>query len=66
MTGAEQRGPRVRAYLALGSNLGDRAAHLRAGLAGIGTDPEVEVARVSRFYETPPWGPVPQGAYLNA
>lgn len=66
MSEAEKRGRPIRAYLALGSNLGDRAAHLRAGLAGLGAEPEVEVVRVSRFYETPPWGPVPQGAYLNA
>ncbi len=26
----------------------------------------VTVLRVSSLYETPPWGPVPQGPYLNA
>jgi 2-amino-4-hydroxy-6-hydroxymethyldihydropteridine diphosphokinase len=58
--------PPVRAYLALGSNLGDRAAHLRAGIDGLATEPKVRVVSVSPFYETPPWGPIPQGPYLNA
>jgi len=56
----------VVAYLALGSNLGDRAAHIRAALAALGARPGTRVIGVSRLYETPPWGPVPQGAYLNA
>jgi 2-amino-4-hydroxy-6-hydroxymethyldihydropteridine diphosphokinase len=56
----------VTAYLALGSNLGDRAAHIRSGTAALAAHPAVELLAVSRLYETPPWGPVPQGPYLNA
>ena len=53
-----------RAFLALGSNLGDRWAHLRAAVAGL---PAAEVAAVSPVYETEPvGGPGGQGAYLNA
>jgi len=37
----------TRAFLALGSNLGDREAHLRAAVAGI-----PDVVAVSRVYET--------------
>jgi len=51
--------------VALGSNVGDRAAHLahaRDRLAGL---PDTRVAAVSRVEETAPLGPVPQGAYLN-
>jgi 2-amino-4-hydroxy-6-hydroxymethyldihydropteridine diphosphokinase len=54
------------AYLALGSNLGDRAAHIRSALAALATHPAVELLGASPLYETPPWGPVPQGPYLNA
>ena len=53
----------TRAVLSLGANLGDRAAALRAALVAL-TDDGL-VAR-STLYETPPWGPVEQPAYLNA
>ncbi|GAA2005692.1 2-amino-4-hydroxy-6-hydroxymethyldihydropteridine diphosphokinase [Nakamurella flavida] len=50
-----------RAVLSLGSNLGDRAAHLRTAVAALGP----AVLAVSHLYRTPPWGPVPQPDYLN-
>ena len=53
------------AYLALGSNLGDRLEHLREAVRLLGAEPTVEVVRSSRVYETEPVGP-PQPAYLNA
>jgi 2-amino-4-hydroxy-6-hydroxymethyldihydropteridine diphosphokinase len=53
------------AYLALGSNLGDRLEHLRAAVRLLGATEGVEVTRSSRVYETEPVGP-PQPAYLNA
>ena len=49
----------VTAYLALGSNLGDRAAHIRSGTAALAAHPAVDLLGVSRLYQTPPWGPVP-------
>ena len=52
-----------RAVLSLGANLGDRAGALRAALTAL-TDDGL-IAR-STLYETPPWGPVEQPAYLNA
>ncbi|MER7002276.1 2-amino-4-hydroxy-6-hydroxymethyldihydropteridine diphosphokinase [Dactylosporangium sp. NPDC000555] len=52
----------TRAVLALGSNLGDREAHLRAAVAGLGDS----VVVVSGVYETPPWGDSDQPHYLNA
>ena len=45
--------------LSLGSNLGDRLAHLRAGVAVL------EPRAVSPVYETAPWGGVEQGDFLN-
>jgi len=51
---------RHRAFLALGSNVGDRVDHLRPAVAEI---PDVDA--VSRVFETPPIGYVEQGAFLN-
>lgn len=51
------------AVLSLGSNLGDRLAHLRAAVAGLGE----AVLVTSGVYETPPWPPGEQAPpYLNA
>ena len=52
----------TRAVLSLGSNLGDRLAHLRAAVAGFA---DVLVA-ASPVYETAPWGGVEQDDFLNA
>ncbi|HEX4627537.1 MAG TPA: 2-amino-4-hydroxy-6-hydroxymethyldihydropteridine diphosphokinase [Gemmatimonadales bacterium] len=57
------RGERV--FVALGSNLGDRAQWLtlaRERLAGL---PETTLVRASSVEETVPLGDVPQGPYLN-
>ncbi len=54
----------VEAAIGLGSNLGDRAAHLRAAVAGIAELGELRA--VSSLYETAPVGGPEQGAYLNA
>jgi len=52
-------------YVAIGSNLGDREAHLAAGIAALRETRGIEVVRVSPLYETDPVGPLPQGPYLN-
>ncbi len=57
--------PEVVAFVALGSNLGDRAKHLRAALRGLSVHPAVRVCAVSSLYETDPVGPPPQGPYFN-
>ena len=50
-----------RAFIALGSNLGDRREFLRMGVAGL-----ERVVAMSQVYETDPvGGPDDQGAYLN-
>lgn len=51
--------------MALGSNVGDRAAHLAHARERLAALPGTRVAGVSRVEETAPLGPVPQGAYLN-
>jgi 2-amino-4-hydroxy-6-hydroxymethyldihydropteridine diphosphokinase len=55
-----------RAYLALGSNLGDRVAHLQHAIDVLAREDGVVVSAVSRVYETAPVGGPPQDAYLNA
>jgi 2-amino-4-hydroxy-6-hydroxymethyldihydropteridine diphosphokinase len=54
-----------RAYVALGSNLGDREAHLAHARQRLGQLPGTRVVAVSQVEETAPIGPVAQGAYLN-
>ena len=55
----------TKAYLALGSNLGDRLERLREAVRPLEEIEGVDVVRSSRVYETDPVGP-PQPAYLNA
>ena len=54
-----------RAWVALGSNLGDRDAHLTSARAGLGALPDTSVIAFSRVEETAPLGEIPQGPYLN-
>ncbi|MGP0029326.1 MAG: 2-amino-4-hydroxy-6-hydroxymethyldihydropteridine diphosphokinase [Acidimicrobiales bacterium] len=55
---------RRRAFLGLGSNLGDRRAALRRAVAGL--EAGGDVTAVSPLYETEPvGGPEGQGPYLN-
>ena len=51
-----------RAFFSLGSNLGDRRAHLAAGVAAVAAG---EPARVSRVYVTEPVGGVAQPDFWN-
>ena len=52
----------MRAFLGLGSNMGDRLGHLRGALEGL-----PDVVAVSQVYETEPvGGPPGQDRYLNA
>ena len=56
---------RERAYVALGSNLGDRAGHLAAARAALAALPRTRVVAESRVEETAPLGAMEQPAYLN-
>jgi 2-amino-4-hydroxy-6-hydroxymethyldihydropteridine diphosphokinase len=53
------------AYVALGSNLGDRHAHLATARDRLATLPRSRVLAVSSIEETEALGPVVQGPYLN-
>ncbi|MGO4535924.1 2-amino-4-hydroxy-6-hydroxymethyldihydropteridine diphosphokinase [Leifsonia sp. 2MCAF36] len=60
----------VPAVLAFGSNLGDRAATIRAAVDALRDQPGIVIRSVSRLYETPALKPdgidVEAPAYLNA
>lgn len=53
----------ARAYLALGSNLGDRLANLREAVTRL--EKNVHVEKISAVYETEPWGVVEQPRFFN-
>jgi len=54
------------AFVALGSNLGDRLATLTSAINALRRCAQVELLAVSDFIETEPLGPPGQMAYLNA
>jgi 2-amino-4-hydroxy-6-hydroxymethyldihydropteridine diphosphokinase len=56
----------VRAYVGLGSNLGEREATLRDALARLDEVEGIDVVAVSSFRETDPVGKVDQPRFLNA
>ncbi|MCU1458045.1 MAG: 2-amino-4-hydroxy-6-hydroxymethyldihydropteridine diphosphokinase [Actinomycetia bacterium] len=55
-----------RAFLGLGSNLGDRLGYLQLAVDGLAASPGVELVAVSPVYETAPVGGPEQPDYLNA
>jgi 2-amino-4-hydroxy-6-hydroxymethyldihydropteridine diphosphokinase len=61
---APHRAPPVRrAFIGLGSNLGDRRSTLKAAVDALSA--QGDVTAVSPLYETEPVGGPPQGPYLN-
>jgi 2-amino-4-hydroxy-6-hydroxymethyldihydropteridine diphosphokinase len=55
----------IHAYVALGSNLGDREATLRAAVRRLRALPRTQVLAVSRLRETEPVGYLDQPRFLN-
>lgn len=58
--------PAERAFVSLGSNLGDREAHFALALRGLAALPGTRIEALSPVFETDPVGPPPQGPFLNA
>lgn len=56
----------VPAYIGLGSNLGDSRALIAQAVDAMGAFPDTRVIKVSPGYRTVPYGPVEQGAFVNA
>lgn len=53
-----------RAFIGIGSNLGDRAAHYREAIRRLAALPDTRVIRQSSIYETEPVGDI-KGPFLN-
>ena len=53
------------AFVGIGSNLGDREAHLRRAIELLSAEDGIKVTRVAEIRETDPVGPVEQGPFLN-
>ena len=55
----------IDAYIGIGSNMGDRAAHLARALVAMTTLDNTRLLRRSPVYETDPVGPIDQPKFLN-
>jgi 2-amino-4-hydroxy-6-hydroxymethyldihydropteridine diphosphokinase len=55
-----------RAYISIGSNIGDRLHHCRSGLEALCADGSVQLAALSPYYETAPVDFTDQAWFLNA
>lgn len=54
-----------RAYIALGSNMGDKKAYLKMGVDGLAATKGCRVKKVSDFITTAPYGVLDQDDFLN-
>lgn len=63
---AKQAAKRVRAYIGLGSNVGDTRANLRNAVRALDALPGARVRATSRPYRTKPVGLTDQADFLNA
>jgi len=55
----------TKAFVGIGSNLGDREGNLRRAIELLSAEEGIEVVAVSELRETEPVGPVEQGPFLN-
>lgn len=53
-------------YLSIGSNVGDKKAHLDAAVAALNTEPHITVNSVSGYYQTEPQNYSDQDWFVNA
>lgn len=56
----------VRVCVAMGSNMGDRQAHLDQACDAMGDLSHTQLLSQSAYLQTDPVGPIEQGAFLNA
>ncbi|NMB96724.1 MAG: 2-amino-4-hydroxy-6-hydroxymethyldihydropteridine diphosphokinase [Clostridiaceae bacterium] len=55
----------VEAYIALGSNMGNRLENIKSAIKAVGEIENIRVIKLSKVYETAPVGYVKQGKFLN-
>ncbi len=53
------------AILALGTNIGDRAANIEEAIQRLGADGSIRLVARSRLYRTAPWGVTDQDWFVN-
>ena len=56
----------IRAYIAIGSNLGDPVTQTNSAITALKQIPDIEVVAVSSLYSSTPMGPQNQPDYINA
>nr|MCR4595010.1 2-amino-4-hydroxy-6-hydroxymethyldihydropteridine diphosphokinase [Clostridiales bacterium] len=56
----------MKAYISLGSNIGDRQKHLQDAVDALRLVPGISVTAASKIYETLPVGYTEQGNFFNA
>lgn len=54
-----------RIFLSMGSNMGDKKAHLQQGLAALTSEIPLQIIQKASLYETPPFGYTEQDVFLN-
>ena len=54
-----------KAYLGLGTNMGDRENYLRQACLILNSNPNINVCKISKTYETKAWGYTNQDDFLN-
>ena len=55
----------MKAYLGLGTNIGDRLQNLKSAVRALNYLPGTEVVKISPVYETEPWGYTLQDTFYN-
>lgn len=54
-----------RAYLGLGSNMGDRQSYLKQACKMLNKHEQISILKISKIYETKAWGYIQQEDFLN-
>ena len=55
----------VKAYLSLGSNMGDKKQYLYAAIKILEATDQIWLTKISSLYETNPWGYTEQDLFMN-
>lgn len=56
----------ARAFISLGSNIGDRLANIQQAVSLLKMSDKISIVKTSSFYETEPWGNKNQPWFVNA
>jgi 2-amino-4-hydroxy-6-hydroxymethyldihydropteridine diphosphokinase len=62
---SSREGTKERAFISIGSNLGDRVKNLDRAIEGISRNPAITLIKKSSFYQTTPWGRTDQPLFIN-